>query len=352
MYRTYVCVLCFVVSPPFCNCRDARDRRGGRFRDNNHRHSRAHERGWRKQKLGGGRGNNDDDVSNHDRFDTSSSQPPFSENSSNGSYWPHPNSRVGGLPPPPPPPVDAVSASGGITPDLGPPGSHRIGLPPLLHVPPPPPSHLIPPPHGVLLSAALPPPVPASGIGGVLSLPPPPPLLLPTGVAGVAAATSVSAFTATSTTLPVIGGDEDDKSESDTAANNNSGDEHTLDLDTRLQMLMKAKSANMPAFLIGSDSSDDDAAKAKVVAVVPPVVVVEGPLSRAPSPFLSREAYLDSYRLTSQQEELERVDAALASMPPLANGLYGAGGCLTFHYYLSLRTDWCCEAGTFWSRLV
>ena len=32
-----------------------------------------------------------------------------------------------------------------------------------------------------------------------------------------------------------------------------------LDLDTRLQMLMKDKSANMPAFLIGSDSSEDEA---------------------------------------------------------------------------------------------
>ena len=59
--------------------------------------------------------------------------------------------------------------------------------------------------------------------------------------------------------------------------------ERSLDLDTRLQMLMKGKTANMPAFLMGSDSSDHERNPTP-----PPAVVKTGPLSREPSPFLSR----------------------------------------------------------------
>ena len=99
-----------------------------------------------------------------------------------------------------------------------------------------------------------------------------------------------------------------------------------LDLDTRLQMLMKDKSANMPAFLIGSDSSEDEAvppAPPPPIAPPPPPPTQPSavshtpspPLSRDPSPFLSHESYLESYHLTNQQEELERVNAALAKHP-------------------------------------
>jgi hypothetical protein len=114
------------------------------------------------------------------------------------------------------------------------------------------------------------------------------------------------------------GGDE--KSDSDENSDNGGGGgDRPLDLDTRLQMLMKVKSANMPAFLMRSDSSEDEEQKAATLkaATVPPPPPVGGPLSRSPSPFLSRESYLASYQLTSQQEELERVNLALASLPPL-----------------------------------
>jgi hypothetical protein len=116
------------------------------------------------------------------------------------------------------------------------------------------------------------------------------------------------------------GGDE--KSDSDENSDNGGGGgDRPLDLDTRLQMLMKVKSANMPAFLMRSDSSEDEEQKAATLKAAtvppPPPPPVGGPLSRSPSPFLSRESYLASYQLTSQQEELERVNLALASLPPL-----------------------------------
>jgi hypothetical protein len=115
------------------------------------------------------------------------------------------------------------------------------------------------------------------------------------------------------------GGDE--KSDSDEHSDNGGGGDRPLDLDTRLQMLMKVKSANMPAFLMRSDSSEDEEQKAATLKAAtvppPPPPPVGGPLSRSPSPFLSRESYLASYQLTSQQEELERVNLALASLPPL-----------------------------------
>jgi hypothetical protein len=113
----------------------------------------------------------------------------------------------------------------------------------------------------------------------------------------------------------------DEKSDSGENSDNGGGGDRPLDLDTRLQMLMKVKSANMPAFLMRSDSSEDEEQKAAALkaAIVPPPPPppVGGPLSRSPSPFLNRESYLASYQLTSQQEELERVNLALASLPPL-----------------------------------
>ena len=59
--------------------------------------------------------------------------------------------------------------------------------------------------------------------------------------------------------------------------------ERSIDLDTRLQMLMKGKAANMPAFLLGSESSE-----AEQEPVPPPR---PGPYSRTPSPFLTRQIY-------------------------------------------------------------
>ena len=98
-----------------------------------------------------------------------------------------------------------------------------------------------------------------------------------------------------------------------------------LDLDTRLQLLMKDKSGSMPAFLIGSDSSEEEPAPPPPPALPPlppPRPAASSsppspslPLSRDPSPFLSHEAYLASFHLTHQQEELERVTAALALHP-------------------------------------
>ena len=110
-----------------------------------------------------------------------------------------------------------------------------------------------------------------------------------------------------------------------TAAANNTdseADNRKIDLDTRLQLLMKDKSANMPAFLIGSDSSEEDAP----APPPPPPKPHPGPLpplSRDPSPFLSHQAYMDSYLLTNQQEELDRVNSALANIP------LGRGGAMS-----------------------
>lgn len=61
-------------------------------------------------------------------------------------------------------------------------------------------------------------------------------------------------------------------------------EERSIDLDTRLQMLMKGKTANMPAFLLGSESSE-----AEQESFPPPR---PGPLSRTPSPFLTRQTYI------------------------------------------------------------
>jgi hypothetical protein len=275
---------------------DSRHRRGGRFRDH-HRRSRAQDRGWRKQKVGGRR---DEEEHSRDLGSRSASSfdgpppPPYSDNSSNG-YWPH-HSRVA------PPPPDLTSG-GNSELGLPPPGPRSLPPPPL-HVPQPPP-HLVPLPSiGVLATTTLPPPVP------VLNIPP------PTLVTGGGAA-----FTAVSTSTPPAPSGEDISDE----GSDHGGSDRPLDLDTRLQMLMKARSANMPAFLLRSDSSDDDDEQKAAAEKPAPPPVTEGPLSRAPSPFMSREAYLASYRLTSQQEELERVNLALASMPPISNGLFMSG---------------------------
>ena len=104
------------------------------------------------------------------------------------------------------------------------------------------------------------------------------------------------------------------------------------DLDTRLKMLKASMPANMPAFLLGSDSSEDETAPPAppppVAAPPPPPPALPSavssspslPLSRDPSPFLSHESYLQSYWVTNQHEELERVNAALAQHPPVVRG--------------------------------
>jgi len=214
------------------------------------------------------------------------SPPVYPETNSNG-YWPHHGGRVA------PPPPDNNSSELGPLPAL----PVLSPLVPPVHVPPPP-STLMPlPPPPSVLSLVLPPPVPSLG---------PAPLILPvTGIHSDVIA-------------PRLAPSEDEKSESDEASDG--GGDRPLYLDTRLQMLMKVKSANMPAFLMRSDSSDDEqkaaAARLKTVAAVPPPPP-EGPLSRSPSPFLSRESYLASFQLTGQQEELERVNLELASLPPV-----------------------------------
>ena len=72
---------------------------------------------------------------------------------------------------------------------------------------------------------------------------------------------------------------------------------------------MKNKSANMPAFLIPSDSSDEEAAAAPAEKPAP-----AAPLSRAPSPFLTHEAYMTSYYETQTQDQLTAVNTALAGV--------------------------------------
>ena len=89
-------------------------------------------------------------------------------------------------------------------------------------------------------------------------------------------------------------------------------------------MLMKNKSANMPAFLIPSDSDEDPAAAAPATAA-PPLVADTRPLSRAPSPFLSHEAYLASHRATLAADGAPVSSAAAAvddrmSLSPLSEG--------------------------------
>ena len=89
------------------------------------------------------------------------------------------------------------------------------------------------------------------------------------------------------------------------------GDEDStnLDLDTRLKMMMKNKDTNMPAFLIPSDSSEEDQPPA------PPAPVEDTrPLSRAPSPFLSHEAYLASHRDTLALDNMNKVNSAMAGV--------------------------------------
>jgi hypothetical protein len=292
---------------------DSRNRRGGRFRDNQRR-SRVQDRGWRKQRPGGSGRRRDDDLSDEENGDIGSRNsfdgpppPPYSENSSNG-YWPHHSGRVA------PPPPDSNSSDLG---PLPPPPAAASRLLPPVHVPPPPATLLVPPPPSSIpppppkvLASVLPPPVPSLG-----PLIPPP--VFPPLVTGIVATHSDASIA--QQRLDHSGGDE--KSDSDGEGSDNGGGDRPLDLDTRLQMLMKVKSANMPAFLMRSDSSEDEEQKAATLkaAIVspPPPPPVGGPLSRSPSPFLNRESYLASYQLTSQQEELEWVNLALASLPPL-----------------------------------
>ena len=63
----------------------------------------------------------------------------------------------------------------------------------------------------------------------------------------------------------------------------------------------------MPAFLIGSDSSDEDQQAEDTAGS-------DAPLSRAPSPFLSQEIYLSCHQATLQHDQMEKVNTALASV--------------------------------------
>lgn len=129
------------------------------------------------------------------------------------------------------------------------------------------------------------------------SLPPPAIPVLPTPIpAAVSSATAV---------LPPEEGQLDE--------------ERSIDLDTRLQMLMKTKATNMPAFLIGSgtESSDTEAAAPPPPPPEPPKP--SGPLSRTPSPFLTRDQYMASHTLTLRHEELDKVNQALANLPISGN---------------------------------
>jgi len=90
-------------------------------------------------------------------------------------------------------------------------------------------------------------------------------------------------------------------------------DKKNMDLDTRLQLLMKDKSGNMPAFLVNCDSSEEETPAPPPQPKPPPGP--PPPLSRDPSPFLSHQAYMDSCQLTHQTEQLEKVNSALANIP-------------------------------------
>ena len=102
--------------------------------------------------------------------------------------------------------------------------------------------------------------------------------------------------------------DKDDESATKTL-------DHSVDLDTRLKMLMKDKSSAVPAFLLESLQSEEEEEQVEqeVETVAnnednhtsSPIVFEETkPLSRAPSPFLSRDHYLNCH---SEYVRIERV---------------------------------------------
>ena len=97
--------------------------------------------------------------------------------------------------------------------------------------------------------------------------------------------------------------------------------DHSVDLDTRLKMLMKDKSSVVPAFLFESLQSDEDEEVEEEVETTtinvnqnslnmysPSGAVVEElkPLSRAPSPFLSQNHYLDCHAERVKCEQVKR----------------------------------------------
>ena len=87
---------------------------------------------------------------------------------------------------------------------------------------------------------------------------------------------------------------------------NQEGDNHKLDLDTRLKMLIK-NTPNLPSFLVDLQSdeekgkSEEDTEVAEV-SKEPPQYKEELPLSRAPSPFLSEEAYMQNYQANLEEQ--------------------------------------------------
>ena len=90
--------------------------------------------------------------------------------------------------------------------------------------------------------------------------------------------------------------------------------DHSVDLDTRLKMLMKDKSSAVPAFLLESLIGEEEEEKAEEEVETSvnnednnassPISFEEiKPLSRAPSPFLSRDHYLNCH---SENVRIER----------------------------------------------
>ena len=149
-----------------------------------------------------------------------------------------------------------------------------------------------------------------------------------------AAAAAAAATTSTGTVVPEVVTDNvvNDAMQTDEAAKTSDqeekgeseGEDHKVDLDTRLKMLMKDRSGTMPAFLLeelnGSESEveegetkDTSESQQAPSASVFPLQPDEVPLSRPPSPFLSPETYLQCHqdwvsekrRLSSSQESRE-----------------------------------------------
>ena len=94
--------------------------------------------------------------------------------------------------------------------------------------------------------------------------------------------------------------------------------DHSVDLDTRLKMLMKDKSSAVPAFLLESLQSEEEEEEAvqevettatnnlNQNSYSPSSCLIEEvkPLSRAPSPFISRDHYLNCH---AEQVKIEQA---------------------------------------------
>ncbi len=112
---------------------------------------------------------------------------------------------------------------------------------------------------------------------------------------------------------------KDEKEEGEESGSDD-GNDHKVDLDTRLKMLMKGPQSSVPAFLLqelhNSETEEEEikeeAAPAAVSAdgqSVFPLHADERPLSRPPSPFLSAAHYLESHKewLEERRKESEAL---------------------------------------------